>query len=576
MICKSIFTVAFLLSVLFASAQLSKSDSARLLLSRRGEVNLRIALSDRADLFFLSSMVSIEKVKGFDVWATANASGFAQLEQTQLRYELLKTDSLRRNTKGYAAFTSYPSYSQSIDMLKAYASNYPQLCQLDTIGYSIKGRLIPVLKISKNVMKHEAKPQFLYTSSMHGDETGGIVLLLRLADYLLSNYGKDSYVTSLVDQLEIWINPFSNPDGTYDSNGIISQPTRYNANSYDLNRNFPDPQDGLHPDGRPYQKEVVAMMEFMNKHTFTMSANFHAGDEVLNFPWDTWGKNNSLYKDHDNHCDRDWFVHICKQYIDSVFKYYPTNYMRSVADSGYIDGYDWYRITGGRQDYTTYFLHGREVTIELDQNKTTYESQLESLWDKNYRSLLAYMQQATYGFSGLVTDSLTGNPVYAKIFVRNHDVDSSWVYTDASTGFYQRMISAGTYSLVFSAPGYQSKQIDGLSIKNDSKYELSVKLKPIDTAIDQESETSGMTMVNPVWGDDLQIASANIDPQIRYHLQLLNSLGQEVFQQRDVALDQTVNTIHLPSLPAGVYFCKLVNQNSNRISKPKSFKIIKL
>ena len=576
MIRKSLLTFAFLLSVVSVFAQLSKSDSARLLLSTRGEVNLKVALSNKQDLFFLSSMVSIEKTRGLNVWATANAVGFAKLEQTQLTYQILQPEGIRKSLKGYTDFTSYPSYTQYINMVKAYAANYPDICKLDTIGYSINGRLIPVLKISKNVKSHEAKPQFFYTSSMHGDETGGFVLLLRLADYLLSNYGKDQYISSLVDQLEIWINPLSNPDGAYYSNGIIYQPIRYNAKSIDLNRNFPDPQDGLHPDGQTYQKENIAMMDFMKKHTFTMSANFHAGEEVLNFPWDTWGLHNSSFKDHDNHCDSLWFGHVCKQYTDSIFKYYPKNYMRTLTDSGYIYGYNWYRITGGRQDYTTYFLHGREVTMEIDQNKTTYEDSLQSLWNKNYRSLLAYMKQATYGFSGLVTDSITGKPIYAKVFIPNHDVDSSWVYSEGSTGFYQRPINAGTYNLVFSAPGYQSKQINGLTIKNDSKYELSVKLIPIDTEVAPDLDVSEMSMVNPVFGDYLQITSPNADPQIRYQLVLVNSLGQLIFQQKDIVLDQALNKIYIPSIQSGVYFCMLVNQNSSKAAKPQRFKIIKL
>ena len=34
----------------------------------------------------------------------------------------------------------------------------------------------------------EAEPEVFYSSTMHGDETGGFILMLRLADYLLKNY----------------------------------------------------------------------------------------------------------------------------------------------------------------------------------------------------------------------------------------------------------------------------------------------------------------------------------------------------------------------------------------------------
>jgi len=46
--------------------------------------------------------------------------------------------------------------------------------------------------------------------------------MLRLADYLLENYTSDLKVKDLVDNLEIWINPLANPDGTYNSGNSLS------------------------------------------------------------------------------------------------------------------------------------------------------------------------------------------------------------------------------------------------------------------------------------------------------------------------------------------------------------------
>ena len=92
---------------------------------------------------------------------------------------------------------------------------YPTLCHLDTIGTSINGKLVLALKISDNADLNEDEPEVFYTSTMHGDETGGFILMLRLADYLLKNYNLDTRVKNLVDNLEIWINPLANPDGTY-------------------------------------------------------------------------------------------------------------------------------------------------------------------------------------------------------------------------------------------------------------------------------------------------------------------------------------------------------------------------
>ena len=48
---------------------------------------------------------------------------------------------------------------------------------------------------------------------MHGDETVGRQLLIYLAEYLLQQYGRNSRITQLVDNTEIYLMPTMNPDG---------------------------------------------------------------------------------------------------------------------------------------------------------------------------------------------------------------------------------------------------------------------------------------------------------------------------------------------------------------------------
>ena len=120
----------------------------------------------------------------------------------------------------------------------------------------------------------EAEPQVLYTSSMHGDETTGYVLLLRLIDYFTSHYGTDAEVTDMINGMEIWINPAANPDGTYHGgNNTVFGATRSNGNGIDLNRNYPDPQYGDHPDGNAWQPETILFMQF---DSFLRKTNIHS------------------------------------------------------------------------------------------------------------------------------------------------------------------------------------------------------------------------------------------------------------------------------------------------------------
>ena len=100
-----------------------------------------------------------------------------------------------------ANWDRYPTYGVYIQMMQDFAANYPNICRLETIGDSQNGRLIQVLKISDNPDDVEDEPEFFYTGQMHGDELVGSIMLLRLIDYLLNNYGSDLQVLAVGDFL---------------------------------------------------------------------------------------------------------------------------------------------------------------------------------------------------------------------------------------------------------------------------------------------------------------------------------------------------------------------------------------
>jgi hypothetical protein len=378
---------------------------------------------------------------------------------------------------------SYPTYLQYDSIMQFFASAYPSLCRLDTIGTSIDGRLVLALKISDNAGIDQDKPEVFCTSTIHGDETGGFVLMLHLADYLLKNYSIDSRVKNLVDNLEIWINPLSNPDGTYTTGNTITFPTRGNANNYDLNRNFPDPVSTTFPT----QKETLDMIKFMRQHKFVLSVNYHSGTEVVNYPWDRWPR---------LHADNDWFIDISRRYADTVHAHSMMGYM-SDKYNGITNGYDWYSINGGRQDFVTYGLQGREVTIELDNQYITPAAQLLLLWEYNWRSLLGYLENAMYGIHGTVRDIHTLLPLAAKVYISGHDKDSSQVYSDTLKGQFTRFLSPGTWSLTFSSKGYQDTIVGNVVVTEGQRTDLIVGMRSITTTIDTTERVSPLLYPNP-------------------------------------------------------------------------------
>ena len=66
----------------------------------------------------------------------------------------------------------------------------------------------------------------------------------KINHYLLNNYGDNNKVTHLIDEIDIWINPLQSRRNSYGGNQNVWSFIRYNSNFIDLNRNYPDPEDG--------------------------------------------------------------------------------------------------------------------------------------------------------------------------------------------------------------------------------------------------------------------------------------------------------------------------------------------
>lgn len=442
----------------FVNAQSTLEDE----FNKNGEIYFKAEIQSSKILPDLTKIISIDNRLENTVWAYANETEFAKFLELGLVYKLLPHPNEEfdppmatfEQIQNSDNWNYYPTYDAYVALMYQFETDYPNLCDVYSIGQSVNGREILVAKISDNVNTDENEPEFLYTSSMHGDELTGFPLMLNLIDSLLANYGSVTRMTHLINNIEIYINPLANPDGTYaGGNSSVSGATRYNANSYDLNRNFPDVISGQFPNT---QTETFLFMAFAESRNFVMSANFHGGAEVVNYPWD---------HKYAFAADDDWWQLVSHEYADTCQANSPSNYLNGFND-GITNGAAWYVIDGGRQDYMNFYHQCREVTMEISNTKLIPASQLDAHWEYNRRSLLNYMQQCLYGIRGVVTDANTGNPIEAEIFIINHDIesDSSMVYSELPIGNYHRPIKAGTYDIRVSAPCYEDLIVNGISV----------------------------------------------------------------------------------------------------------------
>ena len=257
------------LYVLNASAQTDKQiRKVDKLFKDKGEIHFQFFLKQRGDVKQLTKVISIDHVRGDTVWAFANKRGMLDFFRLGYStYKLLETPSqlykreskkVKKGGNSTQVFDTYPTYAQYEQAMQDFENQYPAICKLYNLGTLPSGKKILALKISDSLNVREAEPQFLYTSTMHGDETAGFPIMLKLTDYILSGYGTNPRATNLINNIEIWINPLANPDGTYNgSNTSVANAKRYNSNDIDLNRNYPDPEDGPRSEERRVGKECV-------------------------------------------------------------------------------------------------------------------------------------------------------------------------------------------------------------------------------------------------------------------------------------------------------------------------------
>jgi hypothetical protein len=539
-----------------------RDDLLKIMVARYGEATVSMPFPGAGDMDVLSRNVSISSLRDNKLEIVLSPLTVEWFISRKYNYRIFENEGNKGiitagTTKQAMEWDSYPTYVQYDSIMQSFAALYPQICHLDTIGATNYGKIVLVLKISDNPLTDEDEPETFYSSSIHGDETGGFILMLRLADYLLKHYNIDSRIRNLVDNLEIWINPLANPDGAYKTGNTISSPIRFNANGYDLNRNFPDPVS----DNPNKQMETLDMMKFMRSHNFVLSANFHSGEEVVNYPWDRWEI---------RHPDDEWFHYISRKYADTVHIHSAAGYM-TFLENGVTNGWDWYSVYGGRQDYVTWELHGREVTIELDDNYITPVSQLGSLWEANYRSLIGYLENALYGIRGIVADNITGEAVPAKVSVDAHDAYNSHILCDTLTGGFIRLISPGTWPLRFTADGYLTKVLNVI-VANEQMTRVNVKMEPIVNPIDTVTTAGLFIYPNPA-NEFIKVVLP--DRQIGIvEVMIFNSLGMKV---RMNSVNSKVHTtediplyINVQDLPGGIYTI-IIRNTTTKVTDKASF-----
>ncbi len=395
-------------------------------------------------------------------------------------------------------FGEYHSHEEVMFFLDSVATANPAICRLDTLGESIENRAIVGIRISDNPGIEEDEPEIRIMGAHHGDEKISVELPLYMIDYLTVNYNEDSYVTELVDNTEIFILPIVNPDG-------VANHSRRNSRNQDLNRDYLCPEGDHCPAGANNQNsfsepETRAVRSDALANRYVLSLSLHSGATNINA---VWNYDDGLHHNGDYHPtpDDDLVMELSRGYAD-----------RNTTSGFYVtNGCDWYSTHGDANDFSYGWLSDIDWTIEISQVKTPPESQIEDFWVDNRESMLYIIEMADIGIRGIVTDSLTAEPLDATIRISEGGVP---VYTDPSLGDYHRPLLPGTYNMRVESPGYISKETGPIQVYEGEAQRYYFQLVPaelstLEIAVEDSAEGSPLEAI-------ISVRSADFDTLFYY------------------------------------------------------------
>ena len=202
------------------------------------------------------------------------------------------------------------TYEQMTDESLKLAELYPDIISLGSIGNSVEGRDLLLVKLGKGDKK------IVLCGSHHAREYISSSYLMKMVEEYSRAYSKGGYfgkynVREILDQVCIYVVPMVNPDGVNLVNKglaavndqqaveamVMLRPSyrewKANINGVDLNRQYPAQWKEKYDEvGKPASEsfkgtaaatepEIQAMMTLSNENDFILAASFHTKGNVI-------------------------------------------------------------------------------------------------------------------------------------------------------------------------------------------------------------------------------------------------------------------------------------------------------
>lgn len=237
---------------------------------------------------------------------------FGAVLASGLRSEVI-TEDLEAERLKYRG--QYHTYNEVVQILRDMATNYPDICRLDSLGTTWEGRWIYCVKVSDEPwIEDPGEPDVSFDGCHHAREWATVEVPLFYADTLTRGYSSVPQIQELVDNHEIWLIPIVNVDGyvyDYSMGGDWWRKDRQpfgGSIGTDPNRNYNGCCNGdrygdwgaIPPDGsvthRPSRNvfcgaygewayEVDVYADFLQSREINANITYHSYGELVLRPW---------------------------------------------------------------------------------------------------------------------------------------------------------------------------------------------------------------------------------------------------------------------------------------------------
>uniref|UniRef100_A0A0N5AL08 Peptidase_M14 domain-containing protein n=1 Tax=Syphacia muris TaxID=451379 RepID=A0A0N5AL08_9BILA len=332
-----------------------------------------------------------------------------------------------------------------------YSRKFPNITYFYSIGKSVNGRDLPVIAIASEARYDDFNiPDFKFIANVHGNEVIGLELLLILVQVLLENYGKNEYLTKLINTTSIHIMPTMNPDGyeNYRSDKTNPNAGFTNANMVDLETDFPYQQQ---KNTKLLQPETQAVMKWTKTIPFLLSANLRDGAYFVSYPSYNCSRKNGACRNRDHRL----LVRLAYEYMHLQLPHFnqvkadcplqDNSNSRILNEAEYspkIDTMQNWNYINSNCIELTFFLHCQQISSS---------NTLRQLWDMHKYSLINYISQIHQSLNGYVRNRNTGLGIQGvEVNVKG---SGKPVYSQNNGAFF-RLLNPGTYTVLFTHPLY--------------------------------------------------------------------------------------------------------------------------